>query len=119
MSRYKEEPKSTHWNKTDSSLHPRYVITWIMALLILINDFALVGYSDSDWSGDMDDRKSTSAGYVFDMGDMAFTWLSKKQPIVTLSTCEAEENKEGGCWKINNIEIGICKLGVHMRKKRF
>ena len=24
------------------------------------------------------------------MGDTAFTWLSKKQPIVTLSTCEAE-----------------------------
>lgn len=24
------------------------------------------------------------------MGDTAFTWMSKKQPIVTLSTCEAE-----------------------------
>lgn len=24
------------------------------------------------------------------MGDTAFTWCSKKQPIVTLSTCEAE-----------------------------
>jgi hypothetical protein len=24
------------------------------------------------------------------MGGTAFTWLSKKQPIVTLSTCEAE-----------------------------
>ena len=24
------------------------------------------------------------------MGDTAFTWTSKKQPIVTLSTCEAE-----------------------------
>lgn len=49
----------------------------------------LVGYSDSDWSGDVDDRKSTS-GYVFFVGETAFTWLSKKQPIVTLSTCEAE-----------------------------
>ncbi|KAG8472851.1 hypothetical protein CXB51_034771 [Gossypium anomalum] len=43
----------------------------------------------SDWCGDLDDRKSTS-GYVFFMGNTAFTWLSKKQPIVTLSTCEAE-----------------------------
>ncbi|KAG6418439.1 hypothetical protein SASPL_120643 [Salvia splendens] len=40
-------------------------------------------------AGDNDDRKSTS-GYVFYMGDTAFTWMSKKQPIVTLSTCEAE-----------------------------
>ncbi|KAM1699905.1 hypothetical protein ACFX2K_031198 [Malus domestica] len=39
--------------------------------------------------GDSDDRKSTT-GFVFFMGDTAFTWMSKKQPIVTLSTCEAE-----------------------------
>ena len=48
-----------------------------------------MGYSDSDWCGDIGDRKSTS-GYVFFMGDTVFTWLSKKQPIVTLLTCETE-----------------------------
>ena len=37
----------------------------------------------------MDDRKSTTS-FVFFMGDTAFTWMSKKQPIITLSTCEAE-----------------------------
>ncbi|KAM3753912.1 hypothetical protein ACB098_03G127700 [Castanea mollissima] len=52
-------------------------------------DFKLVGYSDSDWAGDTDDRKSTT-GFVFYMGNTAFTWTSKKQPIVTLSACEAE-----------------------------
>ncbi|KAH9648545.1 hypothetical protein KPL70_025633 [Citrus sinensis] len=49
----------------------------------------LIGYSDSDWGGDVDDRKSIT-GFVFFIGDIAFTWMSKKQPIVTLSTCEAE-----------------------------
>jgi hypothetical protein len=44
---------------------------------------------DSDWCGDIDNRKSTT-GYAFFMGCTVFTWLSKKQPIVTLSTCEAE-----------------------------
>jgi len=52
-------------------------------------DYKLVGYSDSDWCGDIDDRKSTS-GHVFFIGNTTFSWLSKKQPIVTLSTCEAE-----------------------------
>jgi len=52
-------------------------------------DYKLVGYSDNDWCGDIDDRKSTS-GYVFFMGNTTFSWLSKKQPIVMLSTCEAE-----------------------------
>ncbi|KAG6425267.1 hypothetical protein SASPL_115694 [Salvia splendens] len=37
----------------------------------------------------LDISKSTS-GYVFYMGDTAFTWMSKKQLIVTLSNCEAE-----------------------------
>ena len=53
------------------------------------NYYKLVGYSGSDWGGDVDDRKSTT-GFVFFMGDIAFTWILKKQHIVTLSTCEAE-----------------------------
>lgn len=49
----------------------------------------MIGYTDSDWGGDQDERKSTS-GYVFYLGSTAFTWSSKKQQIVALSTCEAE-----------------------------
>jgi len=37
----------------------------------------------------LDERKSTT-GFVFYIGDTAFTWTSKKQAIVTLSSCEAE-----------------------------
>nr|GEV04843.1 retrovirus-related Pol polyprotein from transposon TNT 1-94 [Tanacetum cinerariifolium] len=36
-----------------------------------------------------DDGRSTS-GFLFFLGNNAFTWSSKKQPIVTLSSCEAE-----------------------------
>lgn len=49
----------------------------------------LWGYCDSDYAGDIDDRKSTS-GFVFFLGDTAISWSSKKQSIVTISTCEAE-----------------------------
>jgi hypothetical protein len=41
------------------------------------NIFELIGYVDSDWCDDIDDRKSTS-GYAFYMGGITFTWLSKK-----------------------------------------
>ncbi|RVW33212.1 Retrovirus-related Pol polyprotein from transposon RE1 [Vitis vinifera] len=44
---------------------------------------------DSDYAGDLDDRKSTS-GAVFMLNSGAITWSSKKQQIVTLSTTEAE-----------------------------
>ncbi|GAU45313.1 hypothetical protein TSUD_300420 [Trifolium subterraneum] len=54
------------------------------------------GWSESDYAGDHDDRRSTS-GYVFTMGESAICWSSKKQPIVTLSTTEAEFVSAASC----------------------
>ncbi|KAJ4972640.1 hypothetical protein NE237_005814 [Protea cynaroides] len=53
------------------------------------NKSDLFGFTDSDYAGDQDDRRSTS-GYVFKLGTGAVSWSSKKQPIVTLSSTEAE-----------------------------
>ena len=52
-------------------------------------DLRLIGYSDPDWGGDIDQSKSTS-GYVFLLNDSAILWSSKKQSCVALSTMEAE-----------------------------
>ena len=52
-------------------------------------DGNLIGYSDADWAGDVDDRHSTS-GNVFLLAKGAVSWLSKKQATVALSTAEAE-----------------------------
>ncbi|KAL5540945.1 hypothetical protein UlMin_044921 [Ulmus minor] len=89
VSRYMENPTTTHFKTTKRIL--RYIKGTIDFGLLysFSNDYKLVGYSDSDCGGDIDDRKSTS-GFVFFMGDTAFTWMSKKKPIVTLSSCEAE-----------------------------
>jgi hypothetical protein len=48
-----------------------------------------MSYNDSDWAWDMDDRKDTTS-FVFYMRDTTFIWSSKKQSIVTFSTCKAE-----------------------------
>jgi hypothetical protein len=48
-----------------------------------------IGYSDSDWAGDINDRRSTS-GYMFQISGAAVSWRSKKQSCVALSTAEAE-----------------------------
>ena len=50
---------------------------------------ALKGYSDADWAGDPETRRSTFR-YVFNIGSGAISWSSKRQLIVTLSTCEVE-----------------------------
>jgi hypothetical protein len=52
-------------------------------------NFDLIEYTDSDFVGSNDDRKST-CGYVFSLGSRIVAWASKKQTIVTLSSTEAE-----------------------------
>jgi hypothetical protein len=47
------------------------------------------GYADMAYGGDSDNCRST-ASYVFMMENSAISWRSKKQPIITLSTIEAE-----------------------------
>lgn len=49
----------------------------------------LEGYSDSDMVGDIDDRKSTTV-VIFYLGSSLISWLSQKQKVVALSSCEAE-----------------------------
>ena len=49
----------------------------------------LARYSEADWAGNADDRKSTS-GSCFYMGNNLVSWMSKKQNSISLSTVEAE-----------------------------
>ena len=49
----------------------------------------LVGFSDADWGGCLESRKSTS-GYVFQICGGAVSWSSRKQTVVATSSCEAE-----------------------------
>lgn len=49
----------------------------------------LIGFSDADWAGDQDDRRSTTGKILFLSGG-AVSWFSKKQATVALSTAEAE-----------------------------
>ncbi|GAU51028.1 hypothetical protein TSUD_291040 [Trifolium subterraneum] len=87
--RFMEHPVETHMMAAKRIL--RY-IRGTRELRVLYkrgNQTGLIAYSDSDFGGDVDDRKSTS-GYLFMLGSGAVSWSSRKQPIVTLSTTEAE-----------------------------
>ena len=49
----------------------------------------LIGFTDFDWVGDLDDQKST-AGYVSTLGSGPITWSCKKPSAISLSSTEAE-----------------------------
>ncbi|KAK8935837.1 hypothetical protein KSP39_PZI013998 [Platanthera zijinensis] len=50
---------------------------------------SLHGFTDSDWAGDTEDRKSTG-GFIFFVGDGPISWSSRKQRTTALSTIETE-----------------------------
>ena len=56
-------------------------------------------YSDADWVGSVNDRRSTSGYCTYVWGNLV-AWRSKKQFVVTRSSAEAE------CW---NIALGVCE----------
>ena len=53
-------------------------------------------YTDADWAGNVDDRKST-LGRCFYIGNCLVAWMSKKQNFVSLSTAKAEYIVAGSC----------------------
>jgi hypothetical protein len=54
------------------------------------NDISLLGFTDSDWAGNLMNRKSVG-GCLFSIGQAApIHWISKTQTVVALSTLEAE-----------------------------
>ncbi|RVW54499.1 Retrovirus-related Pol polyprotein from transposon RE1 [Vitis vinifera] len=56
-------------------------------------------YTDADWVGTVDDRRSTSGYFTFVGGNLV-TWKSKKQNVVARSSAEAE---------FRGMALGLCE----------
>ncbi|KAG9458352.1 hypothetical protein H6P81_002860 [Aristolochia fimbriata] len=94
--RYQANPKESHLQVVKIIL--RYVHGTTKHGIFYSNSstVALAGYSDADWAGNSDDRRSTSGG-CFYLGTKLVAWYSKKQNSISLSTAEAEYIAAGSC----------------------
>ena len=82
-------PRDSHWTLVKRIL--RY-IRGTMSLGLTLTASAstdLVAYSDANWAGCPDTRRSTS-GYCVYLGPSLISWSSKRQPTVSRSSAEAE-----------------------------
>ena len=89
LGRYQSNPSIEHWKMVKKAL--RYVrgTTGLMLTYRKSESLEIEGYSDSDFAGDVDDRKSTS-GYIFTLAKGAISWKSSKQTVTASSTIYAE-----------------------------
>ena len=93
LSSFVENPGRQHWNAAKGCL--RYLKGTKSEKMIFRKSekLELTGFSDSDWAGNIDNRKSTS-GFCFKLNNCsgAISWASKLQNRVSTSTAEAEFN---------------------------
>ena len=89
VAKYCSEPTKEHWTAVKRIM--RYLKgTHNFGLLYKkSNSDSCIGFSDSDWAGDLVDWRSTS-GYIFQAAGTAVSWKRWKQSCVALSTAEAE-----------------------------
>ena len=89
VAKFTSNPTEQHWKAVKHIL--RYIAGTVNFGLMFTRSGSAdcIGFSDADWAGDIDDRKSTS-GYLFQVGGASISWKSKKQSCVALSTAEAE-----------------------------
>ena len=88
VSRYMSNPGKKHWEVVKGIL--RYLkATKNMRICYGSQELSVKGFTDSDYAGDLDNRRSTS-GYVFTLAGGAVSWRSRLQTCVTQSTTEAE-----------------------------
>ena len=89
MSQFSANPSEEHLQKALYIV--RYLATH-QSLCIRYNGLSLSGflsYSDTDWAGDVETRRSTT-GYAIFLADGIVSWLSRRQRKITLSSTEAE-----------------------------
>jgi hypothetical protein len=100
VSQFMHEPKTTHMNAVNRIL--RYLKGCPGKGLLYTKQGNLLAecYTDADWAGSLDDRRSTS-GYCVFVGGNLVSWRSKKQHVVARSTAEAE---------FRSMAHGICEL---------
>jgi len=90
LSRYLQNPGLEHWNAAKRVL--RY-LKKICDKEISFNNMApkqkCICYSDTDFAGDEDKRRSIT-GYIVVMNGVPVVWASRRQKIVTLSTAKVK-----------------------------
>jgi hypothetical protein len=86
---YLHAPADQHWAAIKRILWYLKGCTRLGLKITRNNSFLVSTFSDVDWAGCLDDRRSTG-GYVVFLGTNLVSWSAHKQPTVSRSSTEAK-----------------------------
>ncbi|KAL0117638.1 hypothetical protein PUN28_008790 [Cardiocondyla obscurior] len=114
LSRFCTDPGRDHW------LIAKRVLRYLKAtshygISYTKDEEHLKAYFDSDWAGDIDDRKSCS-GNVLMLAMGPISWKSRKQASVALSTMEAEY---AALSEVSREVVYLKRLLIHMGFEKY
>jgi hypothetical protein len=89
LSRFMQKPCEGHWCVAKRVLRYLKGTQDFGLKYSKVEDFKLVGHTDSDFDGDKENGVSTS-GYLMSLGSTTISWRSHKQFVPTDSTTEVE-----------------------------
>ena len=89
LGRYQSNPGLEHWKAAKKVLRYLQGTKNHMLTYRKSDHLEVIGYTDSDFAGCVDTRKSTF-GYVYLLAGGAISWKSAKQSVIAASTMEAE-----------------------------
>jgi histone deacetylase 1/2 len=114
---YLHAPTTEHWTAVKRIL--RYVKSTIKLGITFTSSTStfLSAFSDADWAGDIDDRRSTG-GFAIFVGPNLVSWSARKQATVSRSSTEAEYKALANATaEMIWVEALLMELGVKLRQK--
>ncbi|KAK8954626.1 hypothetical protein KSP39_PZI001744 [Platanthera zijinensis] len=89
VSRFMHAPRTSHLQAVERILRYLKIAPGQGLVYKPSTSLSLVAYSDADYAGSIDDRRSTT-GFCTYFGGHLISWRSKKQSVVARSSAEAE-----------------------------
>ncbi|RVW95033.1 Retrovirus-related Pol polyprotein from transposon TNT 1-94 [Vitis vinifera] len=89
LRRYQSNPGIDHWKAAKKAMRYLQGTKDYMLMYRRTDNLEVIDYSDSDYAGCIDSRKSTS-GYVFMLVGGVVSWRSAKQTLIATFTMKAE-----------------------------
>lgn len=109
---YLHAPTTEHWAAVKRIRRYLKSSTKLGLKICKSNSLLLSAFSDADWAGCLDNRRSTGGFAVF-LGTNLISWSARKQPTVSRSSTEAEYKVIGNATaEVMWVQILLREIGV-------